>query len=210
MLLDYKKFENAKLHKKPFEYLVIVNCISPKYLQKVIEDFPKIKTYGSMPLSSLSSGEHFTKFMEELEGEKFRKMVSKKFDVSLKGRPTMITARGMCKPTNGKIHFDSKGKILTFLVYMNENWPESAGGKLRLLNNGDDIEDYFVEIPPKAGTMIAFKCSENAWHGHKPFSGVRKSIQLNWVQDKSYLEKERTRHTISAFLKKLKQRLFAT
>jgi len=31
-----------------------------------------------------------------------------------------------------------------------------------------------VEVPPSDGTLVAFKRSDNSWHGHKPFSGKRR------------------------------------
>src|SRR3546814_8941390 len=80
---------------------------------------------------------------------------------------------------------------------------EADGGRLRLLRSQDDIEDYAAEVPPREGSMVAFRCTEDAWHGHKPYEGSRRSIQLNWVVDGAYLRKEQRRHRLSAFLKKL-------
>ena len=38
-----------------------------------------------------------------------------------------------------------------------------------------------AEVPPLAGTLLAFRRSENSWHGHKPFDGLRRAIMLNWM-----------------------------
>lgn len=202
--IDYDKFDHTNPTTNPFPYMVVESFIKEAYLDNIIADFPLVDDYGSFPLQTLESGPEFLAFIEELKGEKFRKLVEKKFDIDLTGKPIMITARGMCKDNNGQIHIDSKGKVITVLVYMNKNW-NSEGGKLRMLRNEHDLEDYVAEITPEAGTLAIFKCTENAWHGHKPFSGVRKSIQLNWVVDDSYLHKEKTRHTISAWIKSFKR-----
>lgn len=204
--INFGTFNRAKLNKEPFEYILVQDFIEKKVLDHVIKDFPKIVADGSFSLDSVKSGKHFLKFIDELKGDKFRKAVEKKFAIDLNGKPIMITARGKCKDANGKIHIDSKGKIITVLVYLNKNW-DSEGGKLRLLNNEHDIEDYIAEVTPLAGSLVMFKCADNAWHGHKPFTGTRQSIQLNWVIDDSYLKKEKTRHIISALFKKAKKSL---
>ena len=71
---------------------------------------------------------------------------------------------------------------MTALIYLNEKW-EAAGGMLRLLRNSDDLEDYVAEVPPIGGTSPLFKRSDNSWHGHKPFIGPRRTLQINWVDD---------------------------
>lgn len=208
MTIDYKKFEKTALVREPFEHIVVEDFILSSDLEKILRDFPESNSDGSLPLSSLKCGEKFLSFTKELVSEKFTKAVEKKFGIDLSSAPTMMTVRGRANENNGQIHIDSKGKVLTFLVYFNEEWT-SEGGRLRLLNDGQNIENYFNEIVPKAGTLVAFKCVENAWHGHKPFSGQRRSIQLNWVRDETYLKKEQYRHKISSFFKSVKKKVFA-
>ncbi|MFN8453038.1 MAG: 2OG-Fe(II) oxygenase, partial [Anaerolineae bacterium] len=75
---------------------------------------------------------------------------------------------------------------------------------LRLLRSPDDIEDVIAEIPPESGTLVAFRCRENAWHGHKPFDGIRRSVQLNWVVDEAAAKRSERRHGWSSLLKRLR------
>jgi hypothetical protein len=131
-----------------------------------------------------------------------RKAFAEKFGVDLTGRPLTITVRGRCDQKDGRIHIDSKSKILTLLLYMNSSW-EQPGGQLRLLRNGHDLEDYITEVPPIAGTLLAFRNGENAWHGHKTFIGERRVIQLNWVVSQDVANREARRHRFSAWMKKL-------
>ena len=114
----------------------------------------------------------------------------------------MFTVRGECRASDGKIHTDSATKIITVLLYMNENW-DKDGGRLRILRNGTDLDDYAEEVPPHGGTLLAFRRSENSWHGHEPFQGQRRAIQMNWVTDKSVVAREQGRHRLSTTLKKL-------
>ena len=75
-------------------------------------------------------------------------------------------------------------------------------GKLRLLRNGTDLDDYAAEVPPDDGTLLVFRRSENSWHGHGPFEGVRRSIQMNWMVSEGRRGFHALRHKISARFKK--------
>jgi hypothetical protein len=131
-----------------------------------------------------------------------RSAFERKFSIDLSGRPTMATVRGRCSEKDGQIHTDSTKKIITVLIYMNPNW-ETAGGRLRLLRSPDNLDDMILEVPPSEGTLLAFKRSENSWHGHKPFSGERRVIQFNWVTSEDVVRREQARHRFSATLKKV-------
>ena len=112
----------------------------------------------------------------------------------------MITARGRCGTRDGNIHTDAVTKIITVLIYMNPHW-EEAGGCLRLLRSPTDIEDVLAEVPPVEGTLIAFRRSDNSYHGHKPFIGPRRVIQFNWVTDRGTVGREILRHRASSWVK---------
>ena len=114
----------------------------------------------------------------------------------------MYSLRGYCRPTDGKIHTDSKDKIITVLLYLNDGW-QQPGGRLRLLKTGDSLKDFAAEVPPDNGTLLVFKRSENSWHGHESFEGVRRSIQMNWMTSEGSKGFHKLRHQISARVKKL-------
>jgi len=136
----------------------------------------------------------------------FRKAFEEKFGIDLTNRPDMITVRGRCSEKDGKIHTDSETKIITILIYMNAGW-ESAGGRLRLLRSGNNLDDMILEVPPTEGTLLAFRRSNNSWHGHKPFSGPRRVIQFNWVTSEAVVRREQNRHRLSAWMKKTARRV---
>ena len=112
------------------------------------------------------------------------------------------TVRGECRWTDGKIHTDSATKIVTVLLYMNEQW-DTDGGRLRILRNGTDLENYVEEVPPHGGTLLIFRRSDRSWHGHEPFQGQRRAIQMNWVTGWSVVVREQGRHRLSTTIKKL-------
>ena len=80
-----------------------------------------------------------------------RQAFESKFGIGLSGRPVMFTVRSRCSEKDGQIHTDSASKVITVLIYMNPRW-EEAGGRLRLLRSGTDLDDFVVEVPPEEGT----------------------------------------------------------
>jgi SM-20-related protein len=200
--LDLERFDQTPLVREPFEYLVVPEFVKPEVREAINTDYPKVNKAGSFPLSEVSFGPKFKELTDDLNGPEFRAAVARKFSIDLTNRPTMITVRGRCSEKDGKIHTDSKTKIITVLLYLNSKW-ESAGGCLRLLRSENNIDDLELELPPVAGTLLAFKRSDNSWHGHKPFVGERRVIQLNWVTEEEVVRREQRRHRFSAMMKKI-------
>ena len=201
--LSYEAIERTPLNREPFEYIIVPNCVSPDGLRKIGADFPTVPGPGSHPPSELEIRGHFGGLLDELDGAPFRHAVERKFGIDLSQRPTMCTVRGYVQKKDGSIHTDSKTKIITVLLYLNEGW-DHDGGRLRLLRNGADLEDYIAEVPPSTGTLLIFRRSDNSWHGHLPFEGPRRAIQFNWVTDAAVVRKEQARHRLSNRVKWLK------
>jgi len=168
----------------------------------ILEDFPQIRHGGSVPLTELDIKPRFTSLIEELKGPEFEQAVSEKFNVDLSDRPTMFTVRGNCRAKDGKIHADSKTKIITILIYFNPDWTD-PNGQLRLLRSKDNLDDYVAEVPPEAGTMIIFRRCDHSWHGHTSYEGPRRAIQMNWVLDEGVVRHEQGRHRWSSWMKKI-------
>jgi len=204
-MLDYlaiDAFRATPLIKEPFEHLIVERFIGPSALAEINADYPRISSSGSFPVDELSFGSAFNAFLDELNSEEFREAFEEKFGIDLSGRPTITTVRGWCDAKDGKIHTDSTSKIITVLIYMNERW-DDAGGRLRLLRSADNIDDFIAELPPVAGTLLAFKRSNNSWHGHKSFAGERRVIQFNWLTSQGNRQIAMLRHHTSASFKRL-------
>lgn len=200
--LDLDAFERTPLVTDPFSFLAVPGFLRPDMVPVVAADFPRIDQPGSFPIADLDIGPTFQRFLDELRAPAFRHAVERKFAIDLEGRPTMMTVRGHARLADGKIHTDTSTKLITVLVYMNESW-EAPGGRLRLLRKPDDLHDAVAEVPPAAGTLLIFRVAPNSWHGHEPFSGPRRVIQLNWVESDAVVRRERFRHGVSARLKRL-------
>jgi len=202
-MLDLERFRTTPLSREPFEFLVVPEFVRVEGRAAIDRDYPEVGRAGSFPLREVTYGPGFAKLIEEMRSEEFRKAFEEKFKIDLTNRPDMITVRGRCSDKDGKIHTDSEAKIITILVYMNSAW-ESPGGQLRLLRSGTNLDDIILEVPPTEGTLLAFRRSNNSWHGHKSFSGPRRVIQFNWVTSEAVVRREQNRHRFSAWMKKLR------
>ncbi len=200
--LDLDAFRATPLKHEPYDYLVVPNFVRPQAFAEIVAEYPAVDRPGSFPPSVLAYGRRFASFLAELEGAELRTAMAEKFGIDLAGRPTMITVRGRTRGSDGKIHTDTESKLITVLIYFNQGW-EADGGRLRILRRPDDLNDFAEEVSPFAGTLLAFRRSEKSWHGHEPFDGPRRAIQLNWVTDQSVVDRELARHRVSAFFKKL-------
>lgn len=197
--LDLEALGAAPLKKWPYDHLVVPNFVSPQHALELGDGFPTIRRAGSFPLHMLDYGYTFGRLVEEMRSGAFEHAVEEKFDIDLSRAATMFTARGRCRLEDGKIHTDSKSKIVTVLLYLNDVDWSPGGGRLRLLNSGSDIEDVVAEVAPTFGTLLMFRRTESSWHGHLPFEGPRRILQMNWVTSKGRAAWEQFRHTLSAW-----------
>lgn len=200
--LELDRLRSAALRRDPFEYTVVSGFLTPGSVNRIIETYPDISKGGSYPLESLKVSEPLQEVIDELDGPEFESAIAEKFDVALAGMPKMYSLRGYCRRSDGKIHTDSKDKIVTCLLYLNRDWT-NEGGKLRLLRNASDLDDYAEEVSPDDGTLLVFKRSNASFHGHGPFEGVRRSIQMNWMTSQNKRTFHKLRHTLSAGIKRI-------
>lgn len=200
--LDLALFAKTPLATDPLPYLVVPGFVPPEARAALSADYPQIDRPGSFPVANLTYGPAFRAFIEQLQGPAMRAAFAAKFAIDLTGRPTMVTVRGRAQPKDGSIHTDTASKLITVLVYMNEAW-EAPGGRLRLLRSPDNLDDAVAEVPPAAGTLLAFRVTQNSWHGHLPTDGPRRVVQLNWVESDAVVRRERLRHGLSARVKRL-------
>ena len=200
-LLDKNQLNLAKVDNNFFPYFHVENALS-NFLDSsdLVKDFPDIDSGGSFPSDNLKEGD-IKKLVEELEGDEFKAILENKLGVNLKDAEVITTLRGFSRFKDGKIHTDSQSKIVTVLLYLNKNWDNEIGN-LRLLKKNNDIDNYIQEISSEYGNLVAFKVTDNCWHGFMPFEGKRLSIQLNYIYPKS-LNMHKIRHKLSASFKKL-------
>ncbi len=122
--------------------------------------------------------------------------------------PTLVTLCRLLNKRHGTIHTDSKSKVATALIYLNPQWPDTSDGCLRFLHKIDDIDSTVTpELVPLYGEFAVFKRCENSFHGHLPYEGERRVIQVAWLTSEEEKLRKTKRGKFSRTFKKLFGRL---
>lgn len=201
-VLDFAALTATPLESDPFDYLVVPNFVPRSYLASINADYPTITAPGNFPLEDLTYGPAFADLLAGLQGARLKAEIARKFGVDLTGLPQRMTVRRLSEPTDGNIHVDHRTKVITMLVYLNEDW-NAEDGQLRLLRSATNLEDFAAEVPPAGGTMIAFRRTDRSYHGFKPFVGERRMIQLAWVREGTIARYEKRINRLSKPLRRL-------
>jgi hypothetical protein len=201
-MIDYDRFAATPLASAPYDHLVVPGFVPHADAIAAAASFPARDLPGVLPAPAHPRDDACGHLLEELRGPRLTEAFADKYHLPLSPDTLMITLRARTRPQDGRIHTDSETKVITALIYLNDDW-SSAGGRLRVLRGPVDIEDMAAEVPPLAGTLITFRRCERSWHGHKPFDGPRKAIMLNWMVDAATARREALRHTVSAGVKSL-------
>jgi hypothetical protein len=200
--LDWGAIEAAERRRQPYDYAIVPQALTPAAVAAIPGEFPEISQTGSFPLTAAQPGPVLSQVIEDLTSDRFRLAMQRLFDVDLEGRPTLVTLRGQCGPRDGRVHTDSASKILSLLLYLNDGW-QGPDGRLRLLGPSRDLSAPAVEVSPTIGTLLAFRRSDRSWHGHTPFVGQRRVLQLNYLVSAKDSMASSLRHRLSALGKRL-------
>ena len=180
-ILNIAAFDSALLQRDPFDFLVVEDAIAPETIKVLNRDYPAIDKPANYAPKDLDYGPSFKQLLEELDSPEFEKHIGDKFGVDLTGAKKTLTVRKYSEPSDGHVHTDHWSKLITLLVYFNEEW-EQEGGRLRMLRSAKNIEDYGAEVAPLGGTVLAFRRSSKSYHGYKRFDGERRMVQMSWVK----------------------------
>ena len=180
-LFDFARLNAAPLARDPFDYLVVPGFLRPEALAALNRDFPPIEGPSNYAPERLTYGPAFAALLEALRSRRLAARLENKFGLDLSDCATTIGIRRFCEATDGNIHTDHKSKVITVLLYFNDEWPH-AGGRLRMVRSATDLDDYAAEVVPAGGTLLAFRRTDHSWHGHKPFVGERRMLQLSYTK----------------------------
>ena len=202
---DFLKKEETLIKADPFCFLVGRDVVPTELRQQLAKDFPPMKGAGYLPYEEEECGPAVNKLIEQLTAPAFADPIGDALGIERMSQyPTYVSISRTLNKRHGRIHTDGKSKVATMLVYLNEEWAENAAGCLRFLKSIDDINDTVVpEVPPIYGTLVAFKRAENSFHGHLPFQGERRVIQVAWLLSADEKLRKAKRGRLSHGIKKL-------
>jgi hypothetical protein len=202
-VLNLEAIAAAPASAEPYPHFAAADALQAAAVPALMRDFPDIAKPGFFPIDDVPVTGAFAGLLSDLRDPAFSAAVGAKLAMDLVSRPTLITVRKWSAATDGRIHTDSTSKIATLLVYLNEAWTDTGEGRLRVLRSAGDFNDYAAEISPVMGSVFGFRRGENSWHGHLPFVGERRVVQITWLLDESKVAHKRRLGKFSRFLKKL-------
>lgn len=199
--LNLDAIRSSSYSRDPYPHFLGSNFIKEEAIPALRESFPNITKPGYLLASDMEIKEPFASFVEELEGEELTEALSQRFGLNLHPFPRLTTIRKLSQAKDGRIHTDGPDKVMTMLVYMNDEWAASGDGRLRVLYNEHDFNNMKLEVPPTMGTVFGFLRADNSWHGHLPFTGERRVVQIAWIRSTDALARKQKRNRVSTFLK---------
>ncbi|HEY1630937.1 MAG TPA: 2OG-Fe(II) oxygenase [Rhizomicrobium sp.] len=201
-LIDTDAIAALKTQHEPFDYFMGTGALKPGAIKTLHDSFPDIKATGFHPLEQMKLEGAFAELIREIESPAFTQAVSTALSLDLSPYPQLITIRKISAAHEGRIHCDSESKIATALIYMNDTW-DSPEGRFRVLKNDHDFSAYVAEAAPETGAIVGFKRADHSWHGHTPFVGERRVVQVAWVRSQADIDRKKKRHGMSSFFKRL-------
>ena len=171
----------------PFPHGVVKGFLSDEFIKGINDEWPELDTLDeymsetSVKLATHKVGGYAKKVVEFMTHPNFLAMLSEmtgianlKADPGLNGAGLHCIERGgflgrhvdfnVLRPTKKRPELvEPIYRRVNALLYLNEEWDEEWGGALKLYDS-EMVER--VIIPPTAGTLAIFTCSEDTWHGH--------------------------------------------
>jgi hypothetical protein len=194
---------DTQVVREPFHCLVACAQLADGDREPLRSDFPAYAGAGFFPWDAADCGPAVNALVGELTSPAFADAIGCQLGLpDLGSRPTLVTLCRALNRRHGTIHTDSRSKIATALLYLNEHWNPEDGGCLRLLRREDDIDSLVVpEIPPLYGQLVVFRRSDCSFHGHLPFEGERRVIQVAWLASEADVRRKTRRGRLSRFVK---------
>lgn len=200
-IVNLDAIRNAPLSTAPYPFFLGSDFLRSDVIDALKRDFPDITKPGFLTVDETELNGAFRDLIEELEGPAVTDVLSEKFGLDLHPYPRLTTIRKFSQGKDGRPHTDGESKIMTMLVYLNDEWTDGGAGRLRVLRGPDDFDDMAAEVPPTTGTVFGFLRRDNSWHGHMPYSGERRVVQIAWLRDARELERKKKRNAFAQVLK---------
>jgi len=200
-VIDIEAIRRTEVSRDPYTHMLVDNVLNRDAVPTLRAEFPNITKPGFLTVDEVELRGRFKQLIDELESPELSEVMSERMGLDLHPYPRLTTIRKISQAKDGRSHTDGTAKIMTLLVYMNDAWTDDGAGRLRVLYGADGFEPYKLEVPPTMGTMFAFLRADNSWHGHPPFAGERRVVQVAWVRNEAELARKKKRNSMAQFLK---------
>jgi len=187
----------------PFPFMIAHGQLPDDARNALDKDFPRYTSAGFFPYDPDDCGPSVNALVDGLTSRAFADAIGHRLGIDDLGRyPTLVTMCRLLNRRHGTIHTDSKSKVATALLYLNSQWPDTSEGCLRFLNRIDDIDDLAApELTPLYGEFAVFRRGDNSFHGHLPYEGERRVIQVAWLTSEDEKRRKTKRGNFSRAFK---------
>ncbi|HEV7776335.1 MAG TPA: 2OG-Fe(II) oxygenase [Luteibacter sp.] len=207
MLLDPARLDrpDTDVRREPFPFLIAHGQLPDEARNDLDRDFPRYESAGFFPYDASDCGPTVNDLVENMVSPQFARVIGERLGIDNLGQyPTLVTLCRLLNKRHGTIHTDSKSKVATALVYLNGQWPDTSDGCLRFLASIDNIDDVVApELKPLYGEFAVFRRTENSFHGHLPYEGERRVIQVAWLTSEEEKLRKTKRGKFSRLFKKI-------
>ena len=211
VLLDPARLDrpDTLVLRQPFPFMVAHGQLPDEARSELDRDFPRYSSAGFFPYDPRDCGPSVNALIADMTAPVFAGAVGSRLGIdNLHQYPTLVTVCRLLNKRHGTIHTDSRSKVATALIYLNGQWPDTSDGCLRFLHKIDDIDSLVApELIPLYGEFAVFKRCDNSFHGHLPYEGERRVIQIAWLTSEDEKLRKTKRGKFSRAFKKLFGRL---
>lgn len=207
VLLDPIRLDrpDTDIREQPFPFMIAHGQLPDEARSDLERDFPKYASAGFFPYDPSDCGPTVNTLVQQMTTPQFASAIGRHLGIENLGQyPPLVTLCRALNKRHGTIHTDSRSKVATALLYLNTQWPDTSDGCLRFLNRIDNIDDLAApELKPLYGEFAVFKRCDNSFHGHLPYEGERRVIQVAWLTSEEEKLRKTKRGKFSRAFKKL-------
>ena len=164
----------------PYNWVNITDLFTPEDGKLLAEDYPtdnyrtitansnRQYNYDVRALVSFkgkveNSPNIWNRLGEYLVSQEYKNFILQSTDIDVAGLPVEANIYKYAKNCFMDAHTDLDTKVLTHVIYFNNQWDENNGGCLNILKS-KDIKDVTNKITPVIGNAVILIRSNNSWH----------------------------------------------
>ena len=187
----------------PFAFLVAPAQLPDAQRATLLRDFPRYGSAGFFPYRAEDCGPSMRALVEELSGGAIATAIGLRLGIpDLAGFPVLVTVSDSVHRRHGTIHTDSSPRSPRPCSISTHHGPGPAKAACVCSCAVTTSSQLAApEIRPLYGTLVAFRRADNSWHGHLPFEGERRVLQVAWLASAADVERKNRRGRFSRMVK---------
>jgi hypothetical protein len=184
-MIDLMRIDSQVLSTDPYRWAFIGDLFPPSDAAALVEAYPEdsfktlvgsdrekgweyevrslIHMGAAVPSDAKNLSREWQQLADDLLSQGYREAVGRLTEHDLSASPIEVNVFHYGPGAWMGPHRDLEDKIVTHILYFNEDWDANAGGCLTILGSSD-MSDVLAEIPPVIGNSAVLVRSEKSWH----------------------------------------------